>query len=126
MRNPAAPNRTAQSSLYRKDTVIRPPRSLAPSSRTAVPHEVGAVPVTPGWLDGSTTAKERGMSHVYQLNSAVLHRGQGPQGRVQVEEPKIYKIVQRLPIESDGLIRYRIKSDKIERVVTEDEISYYQ
>jgi hypothetical protein len=30
------------------------------------------------------------MSHAYQLNEAVLHRGQGPQGRVQVEQPKVY------------------------------------
>jgi hypothetical protein len=60
------------------------------------------------------------MSHVYRLNDAVLHRGQGPQGRVQVEEPKIYTII------ADGRLRYRIKSDKIERVVTEDELSYRQ
>jgi hypothetical protein len=66
------------------------------------------------------------MSHVYRLNDAVLHRGQGPQGRVQVEEPKIYTIIQCMPIEADGRLRYRIKSDKIERVVTEDELSYRQ
>ena len=65
------------------------------------------------------------MSHVYRLNDAVLHRGQGPQGRVQVEEPKIYTIIQCMPIEADGRLRYRIKSDKIERVVTEDERSYH-
>lgn len=66
------------------------------------------------------------MSHAYQLNDEVLHRGQGPQGRVQVEMPKIYTIVQCMPVESDGRLRYRIKSDKIERVVTEDELSYCQ
>jgi len=45
---------------------------------------------------------------------------------VQVEEPKIYTIIQCMPIEADGRLRYRIKSDKIERVVTEDELSYRQ
>jgi len=39
----------------------------------------------------------------------------------------IYTIVKRMPIESDGRLRYRIKSksDNVERVVTEDQISYY-
>jgi hypothetical protein len=66
------------------------------------------------------------MSHSYQLNDEVLHRGRGPQGRVQLEVPKIYTIVQCMPVESDGRLRYRIKSDKIERVVTEDELSCCQ
>jgi hypothetical protein len=66
------------------------------------------------------------MSHTYELNAAVLHRSQGPQGRVQHEEPKVYTITQRMPVESDGRLRYRIKSDKIERIVTEDELSYCQ
>ena len=66
------------------------------------------------------------MSHAYQLNAAVLHRGQGPQGRVQIEEPKVYTVIQRMPVEFDGRIWYRIKSDKIERIVTEDELSYCQ
>ena len=66
------------------------------------------------------------MSYAYQVNTAVLHRGQGPQGRVQVEEPKVYTIVQRMPVESDGRIRYRIKSNDVERIVSEDELSYCQ
>ena len=66
------------------------------------------------------------MSHAYQPNDEVLHRGQGPQGRVQVEVPKVYTIVQCMPLEADGRLRYRIKSDKVERVVTEDELSYCQ
>jgi len=66
------------------------------------------------------------MSHAYKLNEDVLHRGQGPQGRVEVEQPKIYTIVQRMPIEADGRLRYRIKSQNIERVVTEDELSRCQ
>ena len=41
------------------------------------------------------------------------------------EPPMIYTIVQHMPIESDGRVRYRIKckSEKIERVVTEDQLS---
>jgi hypothetical protein len=66
------------------------------------------------------------MSHNYRLDDAVLHRSQGPQGRAQVEEPKVYTIVRCLPIETDGRLRYRIKCDTIERVVTEDELSYCQ
>jgi len=66
------------------------------------------------------------MSHAYGLNEAVLHRSQRPQGRVQVEQPKVYTIVQRMPVEADGRLRYRIKSENIERVVTEDELSYCQ
>jgi hypothetical protein len=64
------------------------------------------------------------MSHAYALDEEVHHRGQRPQGRVQVEEPRVYTITQRLPIEADGRLRYRIKSGKDERVVTEDELSH--
>jgi hypothetical protein len=64
------------------------------------------------------------MSHAYQLNEVVLYHGQGPQGRVQVEEPKVYTVVRLMPVEADGRLRYRIKSEEIERVVTEDELSY--
>jgi hypothetical protein len=66
------------------------------------------------------------MAHTYRLDDAVRHRTQGPQGRVQLEEPRVYTIVRCLPIEADGRIRYRIRSDKTERVVTEDELSYCQ
>jgi hypothetical protein len=66
------------------------------------------------------------MSHAYKSNEDVLHRAQGPQGRVNVEQPKVYTIVQQMPIEADGRFRYRIKSEKIERVVTEDQLSYSQ
>jgi hypothetical protein len=63
------------------------------------------------------------MSHAYALNDNVRHQSQGPRGRVQVEEPKVYTVVQCMPIESDGRLRYRIRSEKVERVVTEDELS---
>lgn len=68
------------------------------------------------------------MSHVYKLNEDVRHQPQRPQGRATTEPPMIYTIVQHMPIESDGRVRYRIKckSEKIERVVTEDQLSYFQ
>jgi hypothetical protein len=77
-------------------------------------------------VHSSTIQGDAEMTHAYQINEAVLHRGQGPRGRVEVEAPKVYTIVQRMPVEADGRLRYRIKSDKIERIVTEDELSYCQ
>jgi hypothetical protein len=68
------------------------------------------------------------MSHVYKPNEDVHHQPQGPQGRAVTEPPMVYTIIQRMPIEADGLLRYRIKSksENIERVVTEDQLSYAQ
>ena len=68
------------------------------------------------------------MSHVFKLNQDVRHQPQGPQGRAAIDAPMIYTIVQRMPIEADGLLRYRIKSksENIERVVTDDQLSYSQ
>jgi len=37
------------------------------------------------------------MSHTYKLNEDVHHQGQGPQGRMTFEQPKVYTIVQRMP-----------------------------
>ena len=55
----------------------------------------------------------------------VHHQLQGPQGRATVKERSVYTIVSCLPIESDGRPRYRIKSksENVERVVTEEQIS---
>jgi hypothetical protein len=66
------------------------------------------------------------MSHAYKLNDDVHHKAQGPQGRMTFEEPTVYTVVQYMPIEADGRIRYRIKSltEKIERVVTEEQLSH--
>ena len=68
------------------------------------------------------------MSHTIKPNEDVHHQLQGPQGRVETEPSMVYTIVQRMPIEADGRLRYRIKSksEKIERVVTEDQLSYAQ
>ena len=45
-----------------------------------------------------------------------------------VEKSIAYTVVKQLPIESDGRIRYRIKSqsENFERVVTEDQLSHYR
>ena len=65
------------------------------------------------------------MSHNFAINDDVHHKQQGPQGRAGVKQPSIYTIVTCLPIESDGRPRYRIKSktENVERVVTEEQIS---
>jgi len=68
------------------------------------------------------------MSHAYKLNQDVRHQPQGPQGRAEADQPMVYTIIQRMPIEADGRLRYRIrrKSDNVERVVTEEQLSYSQ
>jgi len=68
------------------------------------------------------------MSHAYELNEDVQHLPQGPQGRAAIDPPMIYTIVRLMPIEADGRLRYRIKSKSgnVERVVTEDQLSYSQ
>jgi hypothetical protein len=65
------------------------------------------------------------MAHNYAINDDVHHQLQGPQGRAGVKQRSIYTIVTCLPIEADGRPRYRIKSktENIERVVTEEQIS---
>jgi hypothetical protein len=68
------------------------------------------------------------MSYAYKLNEDVRHQAQGPQGRAATDQPMIYTIIRHMTIESDGRVRYSIKckSEKIERVVTEDQLSYSQ
>jgi hypothetical protein len=68
------------------------------------------------------------MPHAYKLNEDVHHQSQGPQGRAATDPSMIYTVVQRMPVEADGRLRYRIKSktENIERVVTEDQLSYPQ
>jgi hypothetical protein len=65
------------------------------------------------------------MAHNFAINDNVHHQLQGPQGRAGVRERSIYTIVTCLPIEADGRPRYRIKSktENIERVVTEEQLS---
>jgi hypothetical protein len=68
------------------------------------------------------------MSYAYKPNEDVLHWPQGPKGRLVDDGPLIYTIVKCMPMEADGRLRYRIKckSENIERVVTEDQLSYAQ
>jgi hypothetical protein len=68
------------------------------------------------------------MSHTSKLNEDDHHQRQGPQGRAEADPPMVYTVIQRMPIEADGRLRYRIKSksENIERVVTEDQLSYSQ
>lgn len=65
------------------------------------------------------------MSHAFNPNDDVR---QQRQGCAEADPPMIYTVVQRMPIEADGRLRYRIKSksDNIERIVTEDQLSYCQ
>ena len=65
------------------------------------------------------------MPYNYAINDNVLLRPQGPQGRDVPTQRNVYSMTARLPIEADGRARYRIKSEteKVERVVTEEQIS---
>ena len=65
------------------------------------------------------------MVYNYAINDNVLLQSQGPQGRDIPKQRNVYTITARLPIEADGRPRYRIKSEaeKVERVVTEEQIS---
>jgi hypothetical protein len=77
-------------------------------------------------LPKSRTSTERQtMAHNFAINDDVHHQLQGPQGRAGTKERSVYTIVTCLPIEADGRPRYRIKSktENIERVVTEEQIS---
>src|SRR6266702_8599121 len=65
------------------------------------------------------------MAHNFAINDDVHHQLQGPQGRAVTKQRSVYTIVSCLPIEADGRPRYRIKSktENVERVVTEEQIS---
>jgi hypothetical protein len=65
------------------------------------------------------------MAYNYAINDDVLFHFQGPQGRDAPKQRHVYTITARLPIEADGRTRYRIKSsaERVERVVTEEQIS---
>ena len=103
-------------------------------------RQTSSAPVSSGWLyreDAVHRARScqsnrqfegRHMSYAYKLNEDVQHLRQGPQGRAETDQPVIYTIVQCMPIEADGRLRYRIRSKtgNVERVVTEDQLSYSQ
>jgi hypothetical protein len=65
------------------------------------------------------------MPYHYAINDDVLFHPQEPQGRDVPMPQSVYTVTARMPIEADGRFRYRIKSktEKLERVVTEEQIS---
>ncbi len=64
------------------------------------------------------------MAHIFSKDETVRHRRQGPQGRVEAAQADIYTVIARLPVEADGQIRYRIRSQagNVERVVPEEQL----
>jgi hypothetical protein len=76
-------------------------------------------------LKSPASTERQMMAHNYAINDDVHHQLQGPQGRAVVKQRSVYTIVTCLPIEADGRPRYRIKSktENVERVVTEEQIS---
>jgi hypothetical protein len=65
------------------------------------------------------------MAHTFTKDDDVCHHHQGPQGRSDNVRSNIYTVISRMPIEADMRIRYRIRSktENLERVVTEDQLS---
>ena len=68
------------------------------------------------------------MPHNFSINEDVHHQGQGPQGRAEKAPSDVYTIIGRMPVEADGRLRYRIRSktENIERIVTEEQLSRLQ
>jgi hypothetical protein len=65
------------------------------------------------------------MPYAFAKNEDVRHQDQGPQGRSNIRQLNEYTIIQRMPVEADGRLRYRIKSKtgNVERVVPEEQLS---
>lgn len=65
------------------------------------------------------------MPHAYAKNDDVRHQVQGPQGRAESVRSNVYTVIARMPVEADGRLRYRIRSktENVERIVTEDQLS---
>ena len=110
------------------------PEKSASRSGPEAPNTVvylGTIPPTKvlrykGVATKSPVVKGRqAMAHNFAINDDVHHQLQGPQGRAGVKQRSVYTIVTCLPIEADGRPRYRIKSktENVERVVTEEQIS---
>lgn len=65
------------------------------------------------------------MPHAFAKDDDVRHQVQGPQGRAESARSNVYTVISRMPVEADGRLRYRIRSktENVERVVTEDQLS---
>ena len=102
--------------------------ALLEQHEPALEGQQGALHHSMVYTSAAANFRGRHMSYAYKLNEDVHHQPQGPQGRAATDPPMIYTIVQRMPLEADGRLRYRIKSKSgnIERVVTEDQLSYSQ
>jgi hypothetical protein len=87
--------------------------------------EEDVLPCRPITTKSPSSTERAAMAHNFAINDDVHHQLQGPQGRAVIKQPSVYTIVTCLPIEADGRPRYRIKSktENIERVVTEEQIS---
>jgi hypothetical protein len=99
--------------------------SRFPTVPAAAPSNEVSCVFDPLRLKARSHRKNQAMAHNYAINDDVHHQLQGPQGRAVVKQRSIYTIVTCLPIEADGRPRYRIKSktENVERVVTEEQIS---
>jgi hypothetical protein len=123
-----------------KDAAWRAPQFMPAAGRSAkITKVISRFPATPGTppadevccvsgplrLKARSHRKDQAMAHNYAINDDVHHQLQGPQGRAVVKQRSVYTIVTCLPIEADGRPRYRIKSktENVERVVTEEQIS---
>jgi len=107
------------------EAVGRPALAFSPLSR--LPAGINQQVLLPldAILPKSPPRTERqAMAHNFAINEDVHHQPQGPQGRTGTREQNVYTIITRMPIESDGRPRYRIKSKagNVERVVTEEQI----
>jgi hypothetical protein len=62
--------------------------------------------------------------HMFVKDDDVRHQPQGPR-RANDRQENIYTVIARLPVEMDGRVRYRIRSktENVERIVTEDQLS---
>jgi hypothetical protein len=62
------------------------------------------------------------MEHAYHIDDHVFRQIDGPQSRNVVERSNVYTILALLPVEADGRLRYRVKSNEenFQRIVTED------
>jgi hypothetical protein len=65
------------------------------------------------------------MVQVFLKDEDVHHQHQGPQGSSDNVRSNIYTVISRMPIEADMRIRYRIRSktENLERIVPEDQLS---
>lgn len=65
------------------------------------------------------------MAHIFSKDEDVYHQHQRPQGRSDNVRSNIYTVISRMPIEADMRIRYRIRSktENLERIVPEDQLS---